>query len=190
MYDEEQEQVKPEDDFNDLLHSEHQEMDSRLYKVPPKRENRKSRGTNYVDPVEMYEAFKRWNDVWAESGLEETPRVSEEIGKMLLLIAQNLATRSNFSNYPMIDDMISDGIIQMLHAVPNFDVEKYNKPFAYFNRICWRAFTKRIVLSKAVLHKRQEIIAARGVECDTFTVNAFDTMDNFYNVNEPHLTEV
>jgi DNA-directed RNA polymerase specialized sigma subunit len=87
------------------------------------------------------------------------PQVSNYIGQSILLICNNLAKKPNFSGYTYKQDMISDGIIDCIAAVDNFDPDRTNNPFAYFTQIAWNAFIRRIQKEKKqtyIKHKNFE----------------------------------
>lgn len=86
-------------------------------------------------------------------GLEK-PRLPESIGKAILEIAQGRASTRHFAKYPFVEDMISDGYENVVKYIDNFDFEKYNKPFSYFNMIIWRAFLRRIEAEKELLENK------------------------------------
>ena len=53
----------------------------------------------------------------------------------------------------------SDGIMDCISAVDNFDPDKTNNPFAYFTQIAWNAFLRRIQKEKKqtyIKHKNFE----------------------------------
>jgi DNA-directed RNA polymerase specialized sigma24 family protein len=55
--------------------------------------------------------------------------------------------------------MISDGIIDCIAAVDNFNPDRTNNPFAYFTQIAWNAFIRRIHKEKKqtyIKHKNFE----------------------------------
>jgi DNA-directed RNA polymerase specialized sigma24 family protein len=55
--------------------------------------------------------------------------------------------------------MISDGIIDCISAVNNFNPDKTTNPFAYFTQIAWNAFIRRIHKEKKqtyIKHKNFE----------------------------------
>ena len=55
--------------------------------------------------------------------------------------------------------MISDGVIDCIAAVDNFNPERTNNPFAYFTQIAWHAFLRRIAKEKKqtyIKHKNFE----------------------------------
>lgn len=68
----------------------------------------------------------------------------DEIGKILILISENLSSRYNFYRYTYKEEMVSDGILRAIAAFKNFNVDLGQKPFAYFTRVIFRAFIARI----------------------------------------------
>jgi hypothetical protein len=96
---------------------------------------------NYINNKDLYEAM-----IDFKNKLKENPntQVSNYIGQSILLICNNLAKRPNFSGYSYKQELISDGIVDCLAAISNFDPEKTNNPFAYFTQIAWNAFIRRI----------------------------------------------
>lgn len=78
------------------------------------------------------------------------PKVSNYIGQAILKINENLATKSNFGGYSWKDEMISDGVMDCIAAVDNFDATKMAvpNPLAYFTQIAWQAFVRRIQKEK------------------------------------------
>lgn len=74
----------------------------------------------------------------------ETGFISEELGKMLLLIAKNLSNKGNFINYTWKEDMIQEAVLTCCKYLKNFDLKKSNNPFAYITTICNHAFVNYI----------------------------------------------
>lgn len=72
-----------------------------------------------------------------------------EIGKMLIQIANGLSKRPNFINYPddQKSEMISDAIFCMTKFMDRYDTSRTN-PFAYFSQISWNAFLQSITNMK------------------------------------------
>jgi len=72
-------------------------------------------------------------------------RVNNEIGRKLIKIANGMAKRPNFTNYPtdQLTDMLSDAIFNMAKAVDGYDITRSN-PFAYFSQITWNSFIASI----------------------------------------------
>jgi hypothetical protein len=79
---------------------------------------------------------------------ESSPPVTPYIGQCFMEIAENLAKKPNFMNYPFKEDMIGDGIENCLMYCSNFDPDKSNNPFSYFTQIIYYAFLRRIQKEK------------------------------------------
>lgn len=124
-------------------------------------EKKPKRKTNYINNKTLYGAMIHYkNDLReAEKKEIEKPIVPKYIGESILLICNNLAKKPNFSGYTYKQDMISDGIMDCISAVDNFNPDKTNNPFAYFTQIAWNAFLRRIQKEKKqtyIKHKNFE----------------------------------
>ena len=109
-----------------------------------------ARVRNYINNKALYEALIEHKKKFTETenlGILK-PQVSNYIGESILLICNNLGKKLNFSGYTYKQDMISDGIIDCVAAVDNFNPDKTNNPFAYFTQIAWNAFIRRIQKEK------------------------------------------
>ena len=91
--------------------------------------------TYYVRNKDLIPEIEKFN----ESG-----QISEELGKMILLIAKNLSNKSNFINYTWKEDMIQEAVLTCCKYLKNFDLEKSNNPFSYITTICGHAFVNYI----------------------------------------------
>lgn len=100
---------------------------------------------HYVNNKDFYEAIIAYREV-----LKGDPqaRVPNYIGECILKICNRLSTNGNFIGYSFRDEMIADGIENCIYAVPLFNPEKTNNPFAYFTQIAWNAFLRRIAREK------------------------------------------
>jgi len=120
-----------------------------------------AKAKNYINNKTLYAAMIQYKNSLkeAEEKNKSKPQVSRYIGESILLICNNLAKKPNFSGYTYKQDMISDGIIDCISAVDNFDPDKTNNPFAYFTQIAWNAFIRRIHKEKKqtyIKHKNFE----------------------------------
>jgi hypothetical protein len=113
-------------------------------------EKKPRRKTNYINNKTLYGAMIHYKNELKEAvgRGEEKPIVPKYIGESILLICNNLAKKPNFSGYTYKQDMISDGIMDCISAVDNFNPDKTNNPFAYFTQIAWNAFLRRIQKEK------------------------------------------
>jgi DNA-directed RNA polymerase specialized sigma subunit len=108
------------------------------------------KNTQYINNKTLYSAMIQYKNSIEEAEKEgrTKPQVSNYIGESILLICNNLAKKPNFSGYTYKQDMISDGIMDCIAAVDNFNPDKTNNPFAYFTQIAWNAFLRRIQKEK------------------------------------------
>lgn len=116
---------------------------------------------NYVNNKTLYGVIIHYKNDLKKSINEKVdkPIVPNYIGECIILICNNLAKKPNFSGYSYKQDMISDGIMDCIAAVDNFDPDKTNNPFAYFTQIAWNAFIRRIHKEKKqtyIKHKNYE----------------------------------
>ena len=112
----------------------------------------KKRGTgaHYVNNKQFLEAMVEYRNKVIESKENGTrkPQITNYIGKCILLIAQRISHKPNFSNYSYKEEMISDGIENCIMYIDNFNPEKSANPFAYFSQIIHFAFIRRITKEK------------------------------------------
>lgn len=97
------------------------------------------------------------------------------------MIAKNLLIRINFSGYTeqYKQEMKSDGIIDCISAVNNFDPEKTNNPFGYFNKILWHAYIRRIQKEK-----KQQYIKLKNIEKVIILENCSEEEINQFKLND------
>lgn len=126
---------------------------------------------NYINNKTLYGAMIHYRNELkeAESLEKEKPIVPKYIGESILLICNNLAKKPNFSGYTYKSDMISDGIMDCISAVDNFDPDRTNNPFAYFTQIAWNAFLRRIQREK-----KQTYIKHKNYENSFLLMDVFD----------------
>lgn len=110
---------------------------------------------------------------------QPAPRMSNELGDILIKIATNMARRPNFNGYPFKEEMIGDAILNSLQAVKSFNVEKGTNPFGYFSRIVYFCFIRRISSEKA------ELALKKSLMWDTETYE--DDGDHYISKDESYL---
>ena len=120
-----------------------------------------TRTKNYINNKTLYTSMIEYKTKLNQALANDKPKpqVSNYIGQSILLICNNLAKKPNFSGYTYKQEMISDGVIDCIAAVDNFDPDKTNNPFAYFTQIAWNAFIRRIQKEKKqtyIKHKNFE----------------------------------
>jgi len=105
---------------------------------------------HYVDNKLFYKEMVDWKKKYKEAQEmdEPVPPVSEYIATCFFHIAENLAKKPNFVNYPFKEDMIGDGIENCLMYCGNFNPRKSKNPFSYFTQIIYYAFLRKIQKEK------------------------------------------
>jgi DNA-directed RNA polymerase specialized sigma24 family protein len=75
-----------------------------------------------------------------------TGKISNELGSILLKIAENLASKGSFHGYTWREDMVMDSVFTCIRYLHNFDPIRYEKPnpFAYFTSIIKNSFLNYI----------------------------------------------
>lgn len=109
---------------------------------------------NYINNREMLGILCEYLDACREAKANEKiiPQVPKYLAECFLQIANRLATKPNFAYYAFIEEMKSDGVINCIQYIKNFNPEKSNNPFAYFTQIIKFAFIRRIEMEKKQLY--------------------------------------
>lgn len=110
---------------------------------------------NYIDNDKFHELILKYHE---KKKVNPKERIPEEAGKMIIMMANRLATRYVFNNYTFKEEMVNDAILRAIEIFDNYDPIKYDKPFAYFTLVMWRTFLQRIQKEKQERTKREKLI--------------------------------
>lgn len=144
------------------------------FTIPQKKRGRKKK-ENYVDP----EVFKAQILQFYKDKI-----ITNELGKTIYDIATRLGFAPNFINYTYKEEMISDAVVKMFHALINqkFDPNRINKagvkgnPYSYYTKIAFNAFRNRIKKEK----RSQEAVLE-------YQSSVYDTLVHTGNISDtPH----
>ena len=129
--------------------------------------------SNYVNNKELYKSICAWKEKCRESEAAGGPLVvkqNDTIGLAIMLIAEGLSKRFNFSGYTQSwkQEMISDGIEAAIKGLINFDETKYDNPHAYITQACFNAFVQRIKKERKEMAKKYSY----------FVHNVYDSRDD------------
>ena len=117
----------------------------------------------------------------AQQAGEQLPQMSDYIGTCIMKIAQRLATKPNFSGYSYKEEMINDGIENVLLYLKNFDAEKIRaqdktpNAFAYVTQIIYFAFLRRIEKEKKQQNIKEKQIEVAGLFEDIVNQQGHDS---------------
>jgi hypothetical protein len=109
----------------------------------------KKKPVNYVDNQYFYQLLvERREQLRNLPEGSPKPQISNEIGEIIIKIANGLSYKHNFIGYSYRDEFILDGIEDCLKAVDLFKTEEYKNPFAYFTQVCYWSFVDRLKREK------------------------------------------
>jgi len=119
----------------------------------------KKKTENYIDNKRFYEEISVYLSALKKAVREkkEKPRVTPYLGKCMLDIAEHLARKPNFYNYPFRDDMISDAAENCIRYIHNFNPEKSKNPFSYFTTISHHAFIRKIAKEQKYSYTKHKV---------------------------------
>lgn len=75
---------------------------------------------------------------------KQTGIATDNLGYMLLSIANNYTTKGNFIGYTWKNDMVGDAMLTCLKYLKNFDPARSSNAFAYITQICKNSFKAHI----------------------------------------------
>jgi DNA-directed RNA polymerase specialized sigma subunit len=98
----------------------------------------------------------------------ELGRVTDELGRMFLLLATKLTNHRRFVRYPFKEDLVSAGALACVNAWQNFNptFSQYPNPFAYFSSIVWNAFVAFVKKEYAQSNTKNAMKIEYGLEPD------------------------
>ena len=101
-----------------------------------------------VDTKKFIRALQQHYDLIAKAKKKnkDLPQVSPFIGECIMHICEKHSQKSNFRQYPYLDEMVGDAMVHCFNAVKNgsFKTEKSDNVFGYFTRVANGAFIRRI----------------------------------------------
>ena len=127
---------------------------------------------NYVDNKRLLAVLVEYQEKQAQALIsgKKRPRIPEYVGECVLLIAERLSTKYQFANYQYREDMVMDGVSNVLQYIDNFDPTKSSNPFAYFTQIIYYAFLRRIQGEKKHLYLKYSLQRDQNHQIDNGTV--------------------
>lgn len=141
----------------------------------------------YVDNAKLLHDLTKFKLAVAESAQNnvQRPVVPDPIALAIIKIADGLASKAKFANYPFVEEMKADGIKNCIEYIDNFDPKISQNPFAYFTQIIYFAFIRRIDKEKKYLYTKYKVIdhvnlgfdpSSDRHDCDSFDVSYNDAI--------------
>lgn len=156
---------------------------------PPPVKKRKKAPRNYINNSDFCETLIKYKQscVDAELAGKPNPPIPNYIGECFMKLAEGLSRRPNFFGYSYKDEMIADGIENCLAYFHNFNPEQTRNPFAYFTRILWNCFVRRIIREKKQQYIKYKVTENFGIldeaelmELGDGQIKQIEVYDNMY----------
>lgn len=147
-----------------------------------------NKSSQYVDNkqflIEIIEYKKACKE--AKKLKKTKPQIPNAMAKHLLLIAENLSHKPNFSGYSFKDEMIGDALENCVMYFDNFDPKRSKYPFAYFTKITYYAFVRRIQKEKRQLYTKYKATQQRGLtdDCNEDEEGIANPVELYENIND------
>ena len=107
---------------------------------------------------------------WRDSAEKPEDRIiSEELGKMMIMIADKLLNHSSFRNYPLEvkQDLRSLGILKLVKGLKNYNF-KFNNAFAYFTQALWNSYITGLTKHYKQINIKRELMKKLFEEIETY----------------------
>ena len=126
----------------------------------------KNRERFYCTSAELHAELVKWRD---SAEKVEDRVLSEELGKMLIAIADKMLNRSEFRNYPkeLKEDAKGFFFVKAIKGLKNYNFE-FNNPFAYFSTCAWNAYISTITKHYKQQYIRKEVMKQLLSEIETY----------------------
>lgn len=127
----------------------------------------KNKSRFFCTSAELHAELIKWRD---SSDIIEQRVISEELGKMLTMIADKLLNRSEFRNYPkeLKEDARGFFFVKAIKGLKNYNFA-FNNPFAYFTTCAWNAYITIIGKHYKEQNIRKDLTKQMLSELETYT---------------------
>jgi hypothetical protein len=76
----------------------------------------------------------------------DIPIMSRKLELDFWNLCKNISNHTWFRRYTYLDDMISEGLLECVRRVHNFDHNKSDNAFGFFTQVVWRSFRRFSIL--------------------------------------------
>lgn len=119
-------------------------------------------------------------------------RITNELGKMYMLLVEKISKKGNWRNYTYIDEMRSSALVQLSQVGLQFDEGRAQipNPFAFYTTVVSNAFKQVLNTEKKNRKIRDELIEMEG-ETPSFSrqmEEEYKTAKGFYNIKRKRNT--
>lgn len=107
--------------------------------------------------------------------------MTNELARMIMLIATNYSKKNNFIGYSFRDDMVSFALVNLMANGLKFNPEKSNNPFAFYTTAIHRSFLQYLADEAKHRNVRDELIMREGFNpSNSYLENSKEDTNNDY----------
>lgn len=115
---------------------------------------------------------------------KEKGRITDRLGRMLLLLTDRYSRKANFNGYSYREDMVSAAIINLVQNALKFDPEKSQNPFAFYTTAIKNSFLQYMLEEKKQRYIRDQLLCDEGQEA------SYSFNDSYQNSDDSNYIEV
>lgn len=94
---------------------------------------------------------------------QERGEMTKRLAKMLLVLCQNYARKSNFANYSYNEEMQGYAMMMLVRTWKSFNVEKSSNPFAFYTQCIKNSFIQYLNYERKQRRVRDTIQIQQGL---------------------------
>ena len=119
------------------------------------RQRTSYKNTNYyINNKELYDEILK---------SQELGYMTDELGKMIMLVAERVSNHKNFVRYPYKEDLVNEGILHCCKAWHKFDPERSDNPLAFLTTSIMNAFKQKIKREYAYKNIKDSVMVDKGL---------------------------
>lgn len=97
------------------------------------------------------------------SKLNNPPKMTDKLARMLMMLCARYGRRGNFANYTYNEDMQAYAMMMLVRTWNSFNPEKSNNPFAFFTQCVKNSFIQYLNSEKRHRVIRDELMVNKGL---------------------------
>lgn len=94
---------------------------------------------------------------------QEKGRMTENFGKMIVLLTDKIASRGNFKSYTYLSDMKGTAITNICKNWQGFDINKSSNIFSYYSSYIFNSFIQYIKAEKKLMNIKNKMLCESGL---------------------------
>ena len=129
---------------------------------------------NYIDNEEL---LRHLVDYKQRKEKDPTAQIDDYTARAIMEIADRFSRRRNFSGYSFREEFVSDGILNVIQYIDNFDPAKSSNPFSYISQILYYSFIRRIQTEKTQTYVRFKSIQKQFMDSNLAELHEMDSTE-------------